>query len=245
MPTEFNISLIMLRIFTVVLISLLFVGNTYSQGSRDHITVGYGWGMIYGDNAGLYKSFQFKVLPAFTAAYSKEISHKVDLRTSFGGQFLNSGEFRALNDPIIVEWGNNGQAYYFNGNAFFLDVMPVLQLNPNQRGRAGEPVNLYVGMGVGALYSQRAQRVLRDGILENGIYVQGSVERSNQSMTTAYIPLKFGLTTNFEYEWDMGFEINVMTIASSNIDGNNMTNKLFYPDVLVNFQIMVRRYLRR
>jgi hypothetical protein len=102
-----------------------------------------------------------------------------------------------------------------------------------------------MGLGVGALYSQRAQRVLRDGVLENGIFVQGFVERSNQTLTAAYVPFKFGLSTNFEYEWDMGFEINVMTIVSSDIDGNNMVNKLFYPDVMVNMQLMVRRYLRR
>lgn len=245
LPAEFNVSLIMLRIFTTVLISLFFVGNVYSQGSRDHITVGYGLGMIYADNAGLYKSFDFKMRPAFTLAYSKELSERFDFRTSFGGQFISSGEFRSLNSPIIVEWGNNGQAYFFDGNAFFLDVMPVLQLNPNKSGRAGEPVNLYMGLGIGGLYSQRAQRVLRDGVLENGIFVEGFVERSNQTLTTAYIPFKFGLSTNFEYEWDMGFEINIMTILSSDIDGNNMINKLFYPDVMVNMQLMVRRYLRR
>ena len=102
-----------------------------------------------------------------------------------------------------------------------------------------------MGLGLGGIYSQRAQRVLRDGVLENGIFVEGFVERSNQSTATAYIPFKFGLSTNLEYEWDLALELNIMTLTSSEIDGNIMTNKLFNPDVLVNFQVILRRYLRR
>jgi hypothetical protein len=235
----------MYRFLLSCLFSIFFIGNINAQKSRDHLSAGFGLGMIYADNAGIYKYMQFKTLPAFSIAYSKELSNKVDLRTSVGGQILNSGEFRPLNTPIVVDWGNNGQAYFFKGNAFFADLMPILHLNPNKAGQAGEPVNYYIGLGVGGLYSQRAQRVLRDGIIENGIFVQGFVERSNQTTTAAYIPFKLGLSTNLEYEWDMGFEINVMTIVSSDIDGNNMVNKLFYPDVMVNMQLMVRRYLRR
>jgi hypothetical protein len=235
----------MYRFFITCLFSLLLVWNTSAQKSRDHVSAGIGLGMIYGDNAGIYKYMQFKTLPAFSVAYSKELSPKVDLRTSIGGQILNSGEFRPLNTPTVVEWGNNGQAYFFKGNAFFLDVMPILYLNPNQNGRAGEPVNYYIGLGVGGVYSQRAQRVLRDGVLENGMLVQGFVERSNQTTATAYIPFKLGLSTNLEYEWDLALEMNVMTMTSSEIDGNIMTNKLINPDVLVNFQVILRRYLRR
>jgi hypothetical protein len=235
----------MYRFFITCLFSLLLVWNTSAQKSRDHVSAGIGLGMIYGDNAGIYKYMQFKTLPAFSVAYSKELSPKVDLRTSIGGQILNSGEFRPLNSPQVVTWGNNGQAYFFKGNSFFIDVMPILLLNPNQSGRSGEPVNYYVGLGVGGIYSQRAQRVLRDGAIENGMLVQGFVDRSNQTTATAYIPFKLGLSTNLEYEWDLALEMNIMTLTSSEIDGNNMTNKLINPDVLVNFQVILRRYLRR
>ena len=235
----------MYRFFVTCLFSLLLIGNVNAQKSRDHVSAGVGLGMIYGDNAGIYKFMQFKTLPAFSVAYSKEVSDKVDFRTTIGGQILNSGEFRPINTPKVVEWGNNGQAYFFKGNAFFIDVMPIFYLNPNQAGRAGEPVNYYIGLGLGGIYSQRAQRVLRDGVLENGIFVEGFVERSTQSTAAAYVPFKFGLSTNLEYEWDLALEMNVMTLASSEIDGNNISNKLFKPDVLVNFQVIIRRYLRR
>ncbi|WP_373523000.1 hypothetical protein [Aquiflexum sp.] len=235
----------MYRLLVTCLFSILIIGNIHAQKSRDHISGGFGLGMIYADNAGIYKYMQFKTLPAFSVAYSKELSYKLDLRTTVGGQILNSGEFRPLNTPVIVDWGNNGQAYFFKGNAFFVDLMPILHLNPNESGRAGEAVNYYMGLGLGGMYSQRAQRVLRDGLIENGIFVEGFVERSNQTTATAYIPFKIGFSTNLEYEWDLAFEMNVMTVIGSEIDGNNMTNKLFYPDVLVNFQVMLRRYLRR
>lgn len=235
----------MYRLLLSCLFLIFIIGNISAQRSRDHVSAGFGLGMIYGDNAGIYKYMQFKTLPAFSVAYSKEISGKFDLRTSIGGQIINSGEFRPLNSLQIVEWGNNGQAYFFKGNSFFVDVMPILYLNPNQSGRAGEPVNYYIGLGLGGIYSQRAQRVLRDGAIENGMLVAGFVERSNQTTATAYVPFKLGMSTNLEYEWDLAFEMNVMTMVNSEIDGNTMTNKLFNPDVLVNFQVILRRYLRR
>lgn len=230
-------------IFTIILI-LSFIGLSSAQGSRDHISGGYGWGMIYAENAGIYKYMEFKMAPAFSFSYNKEISDKFDIKATLGGQVLNSGEFRPLNTPIIIEWGNNGQAYYFKGMSYFADVMPVFNINPNSSG-VGEPVNFYVGLGLGAMYSERAQRVMRDGVLENGIYVQGYVERTNQTTTVAYIPFKFGLVSNFEYDWDVGLEISAMFLTSSEIDGNNMKNKLIYPDAMANFQFIIRRYINR
>ncbi|WP_373495100.1 hypothetical protein [Aquiflexum sp.] len=235
----------MYRLLLTCLFSVFIIGNISAQRSRDHVSAGFGLGMMYGDNSGIYKFLQFKNLPAFSVAYSKEMSDKIDIRASIGGQIINSGEYRPLNSPKIVEWGNNEQAYFFKGNAFFADVMPILYLNPNQSGRAGEPVNYYIGLGLGGLYSQRAQRVLRDGVIENGMLVAGAVERSNQTLVTPYVPIKLGMSTNLEYEWDLAFEMNVMGLASSEIDGNIMTNKLFNPDVLVNFQVVLRRYFRR
>jgi hypothetical protein len=234
----------MRRIIFTLIFNISFIGFLSAQGSRDHISGGFGWGMIYAENAGIYKFFEFKLEPAFSFSYNKEISDRFDIRGTIGGQVLNSGEFRPLNNPIIITWGDNGQAYYFKGMSYFFDVMPVFNINPNSSG-VGEPVNFYVGLGLGAMYSERAQRVMRDGVLENGIYIEGFVERSNQNTTLAYVPLKFGLVSNFEYEWDIGFELSAMFLTNSEIDGNNMQNKLIYPDVMANFQIMIRRYLNR
>jgi len=232
------------RILFTLLISISFIGLLSAQQSRDHISGGYGWGMIYAENAGIYKSMQFKIEPTFSFSYNKEMSDKFDLRATIGGQIMNSGEYRPLNNPIIIKWGDNGQAYFFKGIGYFLDVMPIMYLNPNSSG-VGEPVNFYVGLGLGAMYSQRAQRVMRDGVLENGIYVQGFVERSNQSTTVAYVPVKFGMVSNFEYDWDIGFELSAMFLTNSKIDGNNMKNKLIYPDVMGNFQFIIKRYINR
>ncbi|MCR9014101.1 hypothetical protein [Aquiflexum gelatinilyticum] len=242
---KINMRLFMPRILFTLILSFSFIGLLSAQGSRDNITGGFGWGMIYAENAGIYKYMEFKLEPTFSLSYSKELSERFDLRATAGAQMLNSGEFRPLNNPIIIQWGDNGQAYYFKGVGYFLDVMPVYYFNPNTSGGVGEPVNFYFGLGLGAMYSERAQRVMRDGVLENGMYVQGFVERSTQNTVAAYVPLKFGFISNFEYEWDLGLEVSSMFLTNSNVDGNNMQNKLIYPDVMVNFQFIVRRYINR
>lgn len=230
---------------TITLLLALLTSFSALAQSRDNISVGYGWGMIYGDNSGLYKFMKFKMKPAFSAAYTKQLSDRLDLRLSGGGQVIESGEFRPLNSPIIIEWGDNGQAYYFRGITYQVDAVPLFIINPNQSGRAGESVNLYVGLGLGYLFSERAQRVLRDGQLQDGIYVSGFVERTNQTTSMPYIPFRFGISSNLEYEWDFALEFQANMLTGSSIDGNEMTNKLFKPDLLANFQFVVKRYIGR
>lgn len=230
---------------TITLLAALLLSFSSLAQSRDNISVGYGWGMIYGDNAGLYKFLKFKMKPAFSAAYTKQLSDRFDLRASIGGQVIESGEFRPLNSPILIEWGDNGQAYYFKGMSYQVDAIPLFIINPNQSGRAGEAVNLYVGLGLGYLFSERAQRVLRDGQIQDGVFVSGRVERSNQTSSMPYIPFRFGISSNLEYEWDFALEFQANMLTNSTIDGNEMQNKLFKPDLLANFQFMVKRYIGR
>ena len=62
----------MYRFLVTCLFSLLLIGNVNAQKSRDHVSAGVGLGMIYADNAGIYKYMQFKTLPAFSVAYSRD-----------------------------------------------------------------------------------------------------------------------------------------------------------------------------
>lgn len=233
------------KILITYIISFLIVGIVRAQESRDYVSVGIGLGMVYGDNAGDYRSMRFKKLPGFTIAYSREISEKFDLRTTLGQQNINSGEFRRINDPLVIKWGQNDQAYFFRGNAFFADVMAVFLFNPNEPNSVGDPFNISAGLGIGGIFSQRVQRVLKDGVLENGSLVDGRVERSYQSMATAYIPFRVAISTNLESNWDYALEFSFLTLANSKIDGNEMNDKLIKPDLLANVQFMIRRYIGR
>ncbi len=233
------------KILIACIISFLMVGIVRAQESRDFVTVGSGLGMVYGDNAGIYKLMRFKKSLGFSIAYSKEISEKFDLRTTLGLQNINSGEFRLINDPLVIEWGQNEQAYFFRGKAYFADVMPVFLFNQNEWNSSTKSINLYAGLGVGGIFSQRVQRILRDGVLENGILMDGIVERSFNSMATAYIPMRVGISSNLEYDWDYGVELSFLTLVNSKIDGNEMKNKLIKPDILASLQFMVRRYIGR
>lgn len=237
-----------MRAFRFIITLILFLSISHlskAQKSRDHLSAGIGIGMIYADNAGIYKFMQFKTSPVFSVNYQKEISERFDLRFGIATQWMDSGEFRPLNSPIVIEWGNNGMAYYFKGIAYSAEVVPIYYLNPNATGAVGESINFYVGLGLGGVYSERNQRVLRDAVIENGIFVSGFVDRSRENTFSPIVPFKIGFTSNFEYEWDLGVELGMTLVTNSQIDGNTMTNKLFKPDMLANVQFIVRRYIRR
>jgi hypothetical protein len=226
------------------LIYLGTVCSAFSQSPRDFIGIGFGTGMTYGDNSINPREFQFKLQPSVTVQYAKQLDDYWDLRFHAGTQFLNSGEYYHISMPIVTEWGESGQAYFFRGNAYFLDVMPVYFFNPNLSS-VGETVNFYVGAGLGALYSDRSQRVMTEAQFVNGVFVSGNVIRSKENLITGYVPIKLGLTTNFEYNWDLAVEFTMMTLFSSSLDGNNMKNKLFQPDAIFNGQIVLKRYIGR
>jgi hypothetical protein len=234
----------MRKILTLFFISFLFCQKSLAQIPRDFIGLGIGTGMTYGDNTINPAQLEFKLLPSITGTYSKQLSDYWDIRGNIGGQFLNSGEFYHISRPIVTTWGESGQAYFFRGYAYFLDVMPMYQLNPNIYG-VGETVNFYVGAGLGVLHSNRTQRVMTEAELVNGVFVSGTVVRTHENLTTGYIPVKLGLSTNFEYNWDLAVEFTMMTLFSSDLDGNNIRNKPFKPDAIFNAQIILKRYLGR
>lgn len=237
-----------MRAFQFIVTLFLFISITHlseAQRSRNHFSLGIGGGMIYAENAGLYKSMQFKISPVLSLNYQAELAERFDLRVGFGTQWMDSGQFRPLSHPLVIQWGENGMAYYFKGIAYSGEVVPIFYINPNSSGTAGEPINFYVGLGLGAVFSERNQRVLRDAVIENGIFVSGFVDRSRENTFSPIVPFKIGFTSNFEYDWDVGIELGMTLVTNSEIDGNTMTNKLFKPDMLVNLQFVVRRYISR
>lgn len=231
-------------LLTVVLfISILQI--SFAQYERQHVALGIGPSMIYADNAGLYSTLDFKILPVFTLSYNHQLSDFFDIRGTLGSQLLNSGGFDPIESGRVAQWGLTDQAFDFKGVGYFLDVMPVYNINPNTRGRAGEVVNFYAGLGIGVINVQREQEVLKDVTRINGVFVNGTIVESKQSDTSIYIPLRLGMSTNLEYDWDFAFEASALTTTSTNLDGNNIQYKSIKPELLLQFQVVLIRYLAR
>ncbi|MBT0812927.1 outer membrane beta-barrel protein [Litoribacter ruber] len=222
---------------------LLFSFTSLAQSTiRDHFFIGAGPAMMYADNAGIYSDFKFKVLPNISFGYNYELSNRWDLRATVGNQWISSGEFDPLTSRRVRAWAENDQAINFNGTAIYADLMPVFQLNPNVRGRVGNVVNYYMGAGLGIIHTARQDEFLVDSPSNEG---EGMLVEENNNATSLYVPLRFGISTNLEQEWDVAFEGTTMVTTNTNIDGNNVKNKRIRPDMLLQFQVVVRRYIGR
>ncbi len=223
-----------------MLLVVSFWSITAAQQSRDNISLGVGPGVIYGENTGDFGSLKFNVSPALTFSHNKQLSRKYDLRSTLGGQLLNGGGYISSDDPIVPYWSNQGQAFDFTGIAYFADIMPVILFNPNVPQRTGDVVHFYAGLGLGIMHVSRKQDMLVNSLSDRAI-----VETTNAATTAAYIPLRIGISSNFDFNWDYAFELAALTATSSDIDGNNLRNKSIKPDILFQMQFKVKKYISR
>jgi len=228
-------------LFTLLFIFLSF-NYVQAQYTRDNITVGIGPAMLYGDNAGQYRQFRFKVSPALSLSYSREVSDVIDIRATAGVQLMDSGDFGVGSFGKQNKAAIDNQAVNFTGQAFFFDVMPVYLFNPAPPGYVGYAVNYYAGVGLGAIYSNRIDQVPSEGERSTDPI---TLEEVNNQSISAYIPIRAGISTNLEGLWDIGIEGTVISAFPSNIDGNIIKNKLVPVDMLLQFQVTFKRYLGR
>ena len=228
-----------LIIFSVIFFNSLL---SHAQYTRDNFTVAIGPAMIYGDNAGQYRQFRFKVSSALSLSYSREVSDVFDIRATVGAQLMDSGDFGVGSFRKQNMSAMDNQAENFTGQAFFFDVMPVYLFNPALPGYVGYAINYYAGIGLGAIYSNRIDQIPMERERSTEPLILNEVE--NQSIA-AYIPIRAGLSTNLEGLWDIGIEGTVITAYPSNLDGNTIRNKIVPLDMLLQFQITLKRYLGR
>ncbi|HSJ69500.1 MAG TPA: hypothetical protein VK921_17595 [Anditalea sp.] len=226
------------------LIIFLFTAVPFAQAqySRDNVSVAIGPAMLYGDNAGRYRQFRFEISPALSLSYSREISDELDIRATAGVQLMDSGDFGMNSLRQENRSALENQAVHFTGQAFFLDVMPVYLFNPTPPGYVGYEFNYYADVGLGALYSNRVDQIplVREESTDP-IFFE---EENNQSIA-AYVPIRAGISTNLEGMWDIGVEGTLITALPSNVDGNTIKHKLLPMDMLLQFQVTLKRYLGR
>jgi len=235
----------MRKIVLLSLILLSIAANLQAQRTRDYFTIGIGPSMIYGDNTVNYPNLDFKISPSVSIGYNEQISHHFDVRATVGAQLLNSGNtLRQINPEDIskvVDWGLSGQAKDFLGQAYYMDVMPVYNFRPVMPEMVGYPWLYYAGAGIGVMHVNRHEEIMV-GIndFEAADY---EILIQRRSTTTAYIPLRAGVSTNFEKDYDIGLEFSAFLTTGSEIDGNNIRRKLVGADMLFQIQLVAKVYL--
>jgi len=228
----------------LILFFVLFssLQESQAQYSRDNLSLAIGPSMLYGDNAGRYREFRFKISPALSLSYSREVSDEFDIRATVGVQLMDSGDFGMNSLRLENRSAVENQAIHFTGQAYFLDVMPVYLFNPTPPGYVGYEFNYYAGAGLGILYSNRVDQVplFRERFTDPIV-----LEEVNNQSIAVYIPLRAGISTNLEGMWDIGIEGTIITAFPSNVDGNTIKHKLIPLDMLLQFQVTLKRYLVR
>jgi len=232
----------MIKLISFFAFTFTTICFAHAQYSRDNISVAIGPAMLYGDNAGNYRQFRFEVSPAFSLSYSREVSDVFDIRATAGVQFMDSGEYGTQSFRQQNRAAAEGQALNFTGQAIFLDVMPVYLFNPTPPGYVGYEFNYYAGVGLGVLYSNREDEV---PIARNLSTDPLLLEDQNNNSIALYLPIRAGISTNLEGLWDIGIEGTLITAAPSNVDGNTIKNKIIPLDMLLQFQVTLKRYLGR
>lgn len=210
----------------------------------DHISIGIGPSMVYVDNnSGVYQDLNFKVKPAFTASYNKQMTENIALRGTFGVQFLNSGEYDLSFIKRISNWGKQDQAFDFKGTGYFVDVLPVFTTNPNALGMLMSTLQFYAGIGFGGMFVQREQKTLLNGVVEDGELIEGDFVTTNETSFSPYIPFKTGISTNLSGDWDFGLEFSLFVTMNSELDGNNIKHNQINPDMASQILFKVKRYI--
>jgi hypothetical protein len=204
--------------------------NFYKEKiSRDNIfSIGVGPSFAYLDNGGPYRDPSFNIKPSVSISLIKRLTNRFDLRASGGIQWLEST--RNANPTIQGIWFENRSSFSVKGPAYYFDVMPSVNLiafgNHMNRSR----FNLYGGFGLGVMHTNTKQ---------SNSYSADAVVYDRQ-ITTAYVPLRAGLSYTLGPYSDIAGEGTMFFTFSDDLDGNADFNR--YGDHLAQAQIVYRRY---
>jgi len=229
----------MKKILTTFLCLLLLSKIAEAQFHRDNISFGVGPSILYSENAGNYSKLRVKPLPSFTFSYSYDYAQHWDIRTSIGIQRFDGA---GTSGAPRKRWIDTNQAYDINGQVYYMDLMPVYQFNPIKRGKKKHLVSYYAGLGLGVMHVQREAKLAVSTSAELNSDTKWTTVTEDQASTALYFPLRVGISTNLLRNWDFGIEGSALTAATT-IDGNTDKYKSFKPDMLVQFQFMVKRNL--
>jgi hypothetical protein len=224
-------------LFPLLLISIFFSSfcpaqSFYRDGNlrTNSLSVGIGPSFMYSDNGGIFSASNFNWNPAISLAFNKKVHKRIALQATGGLQFVQSGG--RIRDYAIKRWEEKGGAFRFKGQAYFLDLMPIVYLIPYDNHMNRGRFNTYLGSGVGIVHVNRKQAYSFD---------PGAPEISAQT-TSPYIPLLLGFSFSLDQFSDLSLEIKGMFTFSDDLDGNQGYNR--FNDHLFQSQIVYKRLLR-
>jgi hypothetical protein len=191
------------------------------------VEVGVGPGWTYADNSSAFRRASFALLPAASASLTKNISHLLSVRGTLGFQMME-GNFNA-DLSRKMRMGQEQNAYHFEGNAYYFDLMPVVNFigGPNHVNRS--QVNLFAGLGAGLLYSDASYDIM-----------DGEVSRNvPNSMLLPIVPVRAGVRYRFRPLWDLGLEGSLLLTFTDDLDGHRGYNR--FNDYPMNLMLKVRK----
>lgn len=206
--------------------------NFYKEKiSRNYIfSFGVGPSFAYIDNGGAYRSFNFEIKPSVSAALTKRVTPKFDVRATMGYQSISSGGNPG--QKVQDHWTLYGSAFTAKGPAYYFDVMPSWNLIPFPNHMLRSMFNLYGGVGLGVINVTTKQTKS----------FSSEETPTKHSITTGYVPLRIGLSYTLGPYSDIAGEGTMLFTFSDNLDGNVGFNK--FGDHLAQAQIVYRRYFR-
>jgi hypothetical protein len=225
--------------FSVLLIILFIIPQIKSQAQslfgdqyeRKHsIAIGVGPSFMYADNGGVFNSWDFKWNPVFSLAYVRKLGDRLAFQTTAGIQLVTSGG--AQRESAIESWEDSGGAFRFKGQAYFLDLMPVLYLIPYDTHMNRGRFNAYIGSGIGFVQVSRTEAFSFDD----------NAPEFKESNNSFYIPAMIGFSYSFNPVSDLSLEFKGLFTFSDELDGNVGYNQ--FNDHFVQTQIVYRRLLR-
>jgi len=172
------------------------------------LIIGIGPSAFYGDNGGEYTYMKFPVRPNISLGYAKNLANFLQIRFTSGYQRMVSWD--GFTPGVIQHWQRNGKPYAFQGGAVYFDVIPQFLLFPQDHVSNRPRFNAYGGVGLGAIYVSREQRVYH----ESG----DKVSRVNSIGT--YIPLRAGISYRVGYLYNLGIEGTFLNTFNDDLDGN-------------------------
>lgn len=219
-----------------LLLVILFFGfclQSYAQFDRpNRLGFGLGPAFMYG-NAGVYREFKFKILPAATVDFSYKLLPSFDIKATVGWQMVDSGDF--YDNSRKQRISREGFPYGFKGNIIFADIMPIYHFNPDKSGYLPSLIKIYSGIGLGFFQSQRTD--------EQFIFKESGRENISYSATEAhfYIPYRIGIFKSInDNAGEIGLEGTLLFSPFGEFDGDELNLRTINMDIAVQFQFYYR-----
>jgi hypothetical protein len=194
------------------------------------VYLGVGPSFMYADNAGGVRNSQFKIRPAASLAYGRQVNSFMEVRGTFGFQMLESQDRSYYQDSVLIRWVAADQALGIKGNAFYFDLMPLFHL-PVDRHIDRSDLNIYAGVGIGVMVVDK----------EEARVINNTPTIEHHSISLAYIPIRGGVSYRIGDHGDLALEGTILATLSDEIDGNVGFNR--FNDHLFQAQIVYKRYL--